>query len=81
MPEKPRDAAAKTPVHCPKCGRFMFNISITSESIPVGGFGRIEDFKCPNRRCPHRSVILMGVADKERRGDKQKIESELKETV
>lgn len=59
----------------------MFNITITAEEVPVGGFGKIEDFKCPNRRCGYTSMVLMGVADKDKRGDVEKVEDELKRKI
>ncbi len=71
----------KIAVRCPKCNRFMFNITITLDEMPVGGFGKIEDFKCPNRRCNYTSMVIMGVADKDKRGDIKKIEDELREQM
>lgn len=77
MSEQP-DQHCKKAVRCPKCNRFMFNIHITMEKPPVGSIGGISDFTCPNRRCGFKSMILIGVADADKRDDVKKIEDELR---
>ena len=75
------DARGTDAVYCPKCGGFMFNITITAKEVPVDGFGKIEDFRCPNRRCAYQAMMLIGVADRDKRDDVKKVEDELKRQI
>ncbi len=75
------DAPQKKAVRCPKCNRFLFNIEITMYAAPVGNIGTLSDFSCPNKRCGHKSMILIGVAEKDERDGLLKIEDELRKQI
>lgn len=59
----------------------MFYIEITMNEPPVGSIGTLSDFSCPNRRCGYKSMIMIGVADKDKRGDMKKVEEKLKQQI
>ncbi len=69
----------KRAVHCPQCRRFMFNIVVTAEAPPVGPIAHITDFTCA--KCGHKNMVLIGVANKDRRGDAEKVEERLREQM
>ncbi len=80
-PKRSTDIPSKKAVRCPKCGRFLFNIEITMDSPPVGNIGSLSDFSCPNRRCGYKSMILIGVAEKDERDGLLKIEDEMRKQI
>ncbi len=59
----------------------MFSFTLNNEDFPIGGLGKIENFKCPNRKCGHQAIVLIGVADKDKRDDVKKIEDEMNEQI
>lgn len=65
----------KRAVHCPQCNRFLFNVTLMDKEPQVGVFAQITDFKCG--RCGHTSLVLLGVADKDKRSDKERVEEKL----
>lgn len=69
------EVASPRAVHCPNCHRFMFNIRLMAAAPQVGAFAQITDFKCG--RCGHTSLVLLGVADKDKRSDKERVEEKL----
>lgn len=69
----------KRAVHCPRCQRFMFNVRLTMENPPVGVFGEIADFRCA--KCGQSNLVLLGVADKDKRSDKERVEEKLVEQM
>lgn len=66
-------------VHCPKCGRFLFNIVITMERPRTGAMGAISDFRCDH--CGQKSMVLFGASDADRRQDYEKVEERLKQSI
>ena len=65
----------KRAIHCPNCSRFLFNVILTAEQPQVGAFAQITDFRCS--KCGHTSLVLLGVADKDKRSDKERVEEKL----
>ncbi len=69
----------KRAVHCPNCHRFMFNVLLTAEAPRVGAFAEITDFRCG--KCGHSNLVLLGVADKDRRSEKELVEEKMREQM
>lgn len=67
------------PVHCKSCGTFICGIAVTMQNPPVGHVGMITDLKC--WKCKKTMQVLLGVADKDRRGDIQKVENLIRGTI
>lgn len=69
----------KRAVHCPNCSRFLFNVILTAEEPRVGSFAQISDFRCI--KCGQTSLVLLGVADKDKRSDKERVEEKLLQQI
>ncbi len=69
----------KRAVHCPTCRRFMFNIRVTMTDPRVGTFAEITDYRCS--KCGKVNLVLLGIADADRRDDREKVEEKLRQQM
>lgn len=65
-------------VRCSACNKFILNLEVTADSMPVGSVCEIRDIRC---KCGFVNHISVGIADMDTRGNTERVEEKLREQL
>ena len=65
-------------VRCSSCSKFLLNLEISADSMPVGNVVEIRDVRC---KCGFVNHISVGIADKDTRSDADRIQDKLRQQL